>query len=126
LFWPNLRRTERAREYFEMALQHGNLYEPSLEYSEWDYSVCVLSGVKMEEPSDIVCDHFIVFSKGHLGAISGNIIPLRYDLNMLKLDSNPFEWGSLALSKGLIKEELWNRTIERLANKLALELEEYR
>ncbi|MRX54635.1 hypothetical protein GJU41_11695 [Bacillus idriensis] len=82
---------------------------------------CVLTG-----ENDTHWDHAIPLSTGHGGTTSGNMIPLRGDLNISKHDNNIFEWFAANRQRFELSQARFDRLIAWLASANALTTDEYR
>lgn len=86
----------------------------------FDYK-CSLTGSE-----DFHIDHVIPVSLGIVGGEYGNIIPLKADLNMVKGDSNIFEWFADNRERFGLSQRKFDELIEYLADINEMTVEEYR
>lgn len=82
---------------------------------------CALTG-----SSDIHWDHVIPIATGHGGTTTGNMIPIKAELNKSKRDSNVFEWFDYAKERFNLDQTKFDELIDYLANINDMTVEEYR
>ena len=85
----------------------------------FDYK-CPLTGSE-----DFHIDHVIPVSLGIVGGEYGNIIPLKEDLNLVKGNSNIFEWFADNRERFGLSQRKFDELIEYLADINEMTIEEY-
>lgn len=83
---------------------------------------CALTG----ETEDIHLDHVIPLATGRIGAVYGNIIPLKSSLNESKRDKNIFEWFEQTKGYWGLSQDKFNKLIDYLAVQNGMSVEEYK
>jgi hypothetical protein len=93
-------------------------YAKTLEYFNYR---CALTG----DAKNVTQEHFIAVATGHAGTTKENVIPMRFDLNASKHDTNPFEWIEDAADHYGLDVRKWNDLIAYLAFMNGLSINEY-
>lgn len=113
-----IRMRRRTREYL---LPDDITYE-EVEEIKLFFGGCALTG----ETEDIHLDHVIPLATGRIGAIYGNIIPLKGSLNESKRDKNIFEWFNQNKEYWNLSQEKFDGLINYLAEQNEMSVEEYK
>ncbi|MGG8383823.1 hypothetical protein ACQ9BL_22020 [Bacillus sp. R-CC1] len=113
-----IRMRRRTREY---------LLPDDITYNEVEgikkfFGGCALTG----ETKDIHLDHVIPLATGRIGAVRGNIIPLKSSLNESKRDKNIFEWFEQNKDYWRLSQEKFDKLIDYLATQNEMSVEKYR
>ncbi|MGR5960988.1 hypothetical protein ACT7DM_28595 [Bacillus cereus] len=113
-----IRMRRRTREYL---LPDDITYE-EVEEVKLFFGGCALTG----EKEDIHLDHVIPLATGRIGAVRGNIIPLKSSLNESKRDKNIFEWFEQNKEYWGLSQEKFDKLIDYLATQNEMSVEKYR
>lgn len=113
-----IRMRRRTREYL---LPDDITYE-EVEEVKLFFGGCALTG----EKEDIHLDHVIPLATGRIGAVRGNIIPLKSSLNESKRDKNIFEWFEQNKEYWGLSQEKFDKLIDYLSRQNEMSVEKYR
>jgi len=113
-----IRMRRRTREYL---LPDDITYDEVEEIKKF-FGGCALTG----ETKDIHLDHVIPLATGRIGAVRGNIIPLKSSLNESKRDKNIFEWFEQNKEYWGLSQEKFDKLIDYLATQNEMSVEKYR
>ncbi|HDR4584723.1 TPA: hypothetical protein QCQ71_005388 [Bacillus cereus] len=113
-----IRMRRRTREY----LLPDDITYDEVEEIKMFFGGCALTG----ETDDIHLDHVIPLATGRIGAVCGNIIPLKGSLNESKRDKNIFEWFKHNKEYWNLSQEKFDILIDYLAEQNDMSVEEYK